>query len=92
MRESYSDLYTSARQDGHALIEKLRRPIGEGSVPPDFILAVRHIKEVLENLYDEKNLVDEQWQGRQDHLKMTYNFRVFQKDTEKVVVLLLLLL
>jgi hypothetical protein len=84
LQEYYTELYTGARQDGHTLIEKLRRPVGEGGVPSDFILAVRHIKEVLESLYDEKNLIDEQWQSRNNHLKMTHSFRIFQKDTSKI--------
>lgn len=53
------------------------------------MLATRHIKEILENLYDEKNLIDEQWIVRQDHLVKTLNFRIFQKDTGKVSVIIM---
>lgn len=44
----------------------------------------RYIKECLETLYDEKTLIDDQWQARYDHLKKTLNMRMYQKDTEKV--------
>lgn len=79
-----SNLYTSARQDGHLLIDKLRRPVGESSVPVEFIQASRHIKEELESLYDEKNMIHEQWKIRQEHLRKTLNFQMFQKDSNKV--------
>ena len=75
MREAYTQLYAGARQTGHAIIEKLRRPVGESSVPSRFIIASRHVKEVLENLYDEKNLIDEQWEVRRHFLKQTLTFR-----------------
>ena len=82
--DTYTDLYSQVKQDGHNLIEKLRKPVGNLGVPREFTLATRFIKECLENLYDEKNLVDDQWHLRQDHLKKTLNFRLFQRDTNKV--------
>ena len=84
MREAYTQLYAGARQTGHAIIEKLRRPVGESSVPSRFIIASRHVKEVLENLYDEKNLIDEQWEVRRHFLKQTLTFRLYQLETHKV--------
>ena len=84
LRDSYSEMYAVAKQDGHTLIEKLRRPIGDVGVPREFTRSSRYIKECLENLYDEKNLVDDQWYIRHNHLKKTLNFRIFQRDTAKV--------
>lgn len=84
LRDSYSEMYAAAKQDGHTLIEKLRRPIGDVGVPHEFTRSSRYIKECLENLYDEKNLVDDQWYIRHNHLKKTLNFRIFQRDTAKI--------
>lgn len=86
LSEKVSVMYSGARQDGHLLIEKLRRPVGEGSVPLQFIQATRHVKERLENLYDEKNMIDEQWQRRQKYLKQSLTFQMFQKQSHKVWV------
>ena len=83
MKEVYTQLYTTARQTGHTIIEKLKRPVGESSVPSQFIIGSRHVKEVLENLYDEKNLIDEQWEVRKHFLKQTLNFRRYQMETQK---------
>lgn len=82
--ELISTVYITARQDGHTLIDKLRRPVGERGVPVEFIHATRHAKEKLESLYDEKNMIDEQWKIRQDYLRKTLNFQLFQKECKKV--------
>ena len=88
IRESFSSLYFQAKQDGHSLIEKLRKPVGNQGVPRSFTLTTRNIKECLEQLYDEKTLVDDQWQARQEHLTKTMNLRIYQRDTSKVWLLL----
>ena len=85
LKNRYSEMYSSAREDGHNLISKLRRPVGEGSVPSDFIIGSRHVKELLENMYDEKILIDDQWETRQQLLKQTLNLRVFQMNAKKVI-------
>ena len=90
LADTVSVMYTSAYQDGHLLIEKLRKPVGEGSVPFKFIQATRHVKERLENLYDERNMIEEQWKRRQKYLLQSLNFQLFQKKSEKVVQFLCL--
>ncbi|XP_019853833.1 PREDICTED: triple functional domain protein-like [Amphimedon queenslandica] len=84
LADTVSLMYTSAYQDGHHLIEKLRKPVGEGSVPFKFIQATRHVKERLENLYDERNMIEEQWKRRQKYLSQSLNFQLFQMQSEKV--------
>ena len=84
MKEQYNQLYNDARRDGHTIIEQLRRPVGDSSVPSQFIIGSRHVKEDLENLYDEKNLLDGQWDVHNNFLKQTLNFRLYQRETHKV--------
>lgn len=85
LKDSFTVLYNLAKQDGHTLIDKLRKPVGTQGIPRSFTLMTRLLKESLETLYDEMTLVEDQWQARQDHLKKTYNFRLYQRDTKKVL-------
>ena len=65
LKVTYQEMYSSVRMDGHKLIEMMRKPIGESSLPLNFIVGTRHVKEILESSYDEKSWLDEQW-GRRD--------------------------
>ena len=84
LKETYQELYSSARQDGHKIIDRLKRPVGEGSLPTPFVIGTRHIKEILESLFDERNWLDEQWQRRQLILTQALNLRKYQKEAKKV--------
>lgn len=87
LKDTYQELYSSARQDGHKIIDKLKRPVGEGSLPTPFVIGTRHIKEILESLFDERNWLDEQWQRRQIILTQALNLRKYQSEANKVGVL-----
>ena len=84
LKETYQELYASARQDGHKIINRLKRPVGEGSLPTPFVIGTRHVKEILESLFDERNWLDEQWQRRQLILNQALNLRKYQKEANKV--------
>lgn len=84
LKETYQELYVSARQDGHKIIERLKRPVGEGSLPTPFVIGARHVKEILESLFDERNWLDEQWQRRQMILTQALNLRKYQREAKKV--------
>lgn len=84
LKETYQELYASARQDGHKIIDRLKRPVGEGSLPTPFVIGTRHVKEILESLFDERNWLDEQWQRRQLILSQALNLRKYQKEAKKV--------
>ncbi|CAI8007048.1 hypothetical protein GBAR_LOCUS5023 [Geodia barretti] len=53
LQERYQLMYNTTRTEGHRLIEKLKKPVGESSVPAKFVMGSRHVKETLENLFDE---------------------------------------
>jgi hypothetical protein len=84
LKETYQELYASARQDGHKIIDRLKRPVGEGSLPTPFVIGTRHIKEILESLFDERSWLDEQWQRRQLILTQALNLRKYQREAKKV--------
>ena len=85
LKEGFGEAYGSIRRDGHKLIELLRKPIGERSLPVNFLIGSRHIKETLETLYDENNLVEEEWQKKYTHLKKNLNFQKYKEEEKKVV-------
>ena len=84
LKETYQELYASARQDGHKIIERLKKPVGEGSLPTAFVIGTRHVKEILESLFDERNWLDEQWQRRSVILTQALNLRKYQNEAKKV--------
>ena len=84
LKEGFGQAYGSVRKDGHKLIELLRKPIGERSLPTNFLQGSRHVKETLETLYDENNLLEEQWQKKCTHLKMNLNFQKYKEEAKKV--------
>ena len=86
LKETYQELYASGRQDGHKIIDRLKRPVGEGSLPTAFVIGTRHVKEILESLFDERNWLDEQWQRRQVILTQALNLRKYQSEAKKVGV------
>ena len=65
-------------------MERLRVPVGQRSLPTGFVLGTRHVKEILESLFDEKNWVDEQWTRRHKILTQALNLRKFQEEAKKV--------
>ena len=65
-------------------MEKLRVPVGDRSLPTGFVVGNRHVKEIMESLFDEKNWIDEQWSRRQVMLSQTLNLRKFQDEAKKV--------
>ena len=54
------------------------------SLPAKFITSTRHIKEILESLFDEKGLVEEQWEQRNTVLRQALNLKKFQEESKKV--------
>lgn len=84
LKETCHTLYTSVRMEGHKIVEKLRVPVGESSLPKGFVMGTRHVKEILESLFDEKNWIDEQWARRRVVLFQTLNLRKFQEEAKKV--------
>ncbi len=84
LRESCNALYSTVRQEGHKIVEKLRVPVGQSSLPTGFVMGTRHVKEILESLYDEKNWIDEQWVRRRVLLSQALNLRKFQEEAKKV--------
>lgn len=84
LQETYQEMYTIVRRDGHRMIDIMRKPVGESSLPLNFIVGARHVKEILETLYDEKSWVDEQWGRRHMVLRQALNLRKFQEDAKKV--------
>ena len=86
LKVTYQEMYSSVRMDGHKLIEMMRKPIGESSLPLNFIVGTRHVKEILESSYDEKSWLDEQWGRRDLMLRQALNLRKFQEQAQKVGV------
>ena len=86
LKEGFGEAYGSVRRDGHKLIELLRKPIGERSLPVNFLIGSRHVKETLETLYDENNLLEEEWQKKCTHLKMNLNLQKYKEEAKKVCV------
>lgn len=84
LKDTYQELYASARQDGHKIVERLKKPVGEGSLPTAFVIGTRHVKEILESLFDERNWLDEQWQRRNIILTQALNLRKYQSEAKKV--------
>ena len=84
LKDTYQELYVSARQDGHKIIERLKKPVGESSLPTAFVIGTRHVKEILESLFDERNWLDEQWQRRNVILTQALNLRKYQNEAKKV--------
>lgn len=84
LKEACHALYASVRMEGHKIIEHLRVPVGDSSLPTGYVMGTRHIKEILESLFDEKNWIDEQWVGRRLGLFQALNLLKFQKEAEKV--------
>ena len=84
LRDTYQDLYFVVRQEGHQIVEKLRKPVGSGSLPTNFVIGTRHVKETLESMFDEKNWLDEQWQRRNAILTQELNLRKYQEEAKKV--------
>ena len=84
LKETSHTLYTSVRMEGHKIVEKLRVPVGDSSLPTGFVMGTRHIKEILESLFDEKNWIDEQWARRRVLLFQALNLRKFQEEAKKV--------
>lgn len=84
LKDTYQELYSLARQDGHKIIDRLKRPVGEGSLPTPFVIGTRHVKEILESLFDERNWLDEQWQRRRVILTQALNLRKYQSEADKV--------
>lgn len=84
LKDRYQEMYSTVRMDGHKLIEMMRKPIGESSLPLNFIVGTRHVKEILESSYDEKSWLDEQWGRRDLMLRQALNLRKFQEQTQKV--------
>ena len=76
--------YSSTRGEGHKIIEKWRRPVGESSVPQAFVARTRVVKEILESLFDEKNWLDEQWNRRNRILEQTLHLRRYQREAKEV--------
>ena len=84
LKEACNGLATLVRSHSIKLLEKLRIPVGDSSLPTGFVMGTRHIKEILENLYDEKNWIDEQWVQRKIILHQALNLRKFQEEAKKV--------
>ena len=84
LKEACHALYTGVRMEGHKIVEKLRTPIGDSSLPRGFVMGTRHVKEILESLFDEKNWIDEQWARRRVVLFQALNLRKFQEEAKKV--------
>lgn len=84
LKEACHSLYASARTEGHKIVERLRIPVGDSSLPRGFVLGTRHVKEILESLFDEKNWIDEQWSRRRGTLFQALNLRKFQDEARKV--------
>ncbi len=84
LKETCHALCLNIRAESLKLVEKLRMPVGEGSLPTGFVQGTRHVKEILENVFDEKNWMDEQWKSRHTVLFQALNFRKFQEEAKKV--------
>ena len=84
LKETCQSLYVSVRTECHKIVEKLRIPVGDSSLPKGFVMGTRHVKEILESLVDEKNWIDEQWALRRLVLFQTLNLRKFQQEAKKV--------
>ena len=105
LQERYQLMYTTTRTEGHRLIEKLKKPVGESrysvcvcvppctcrvidvcrsSVPSNFVMCTRNVKELLENLYDEFNWLGDQWTQRNTALQRALTYNVFLDETKKV--------
>ena len=85
LKESCEELHNCVRREGQKIVEKLRVPVGDSCLPRGFVMGTRHVKEILENLYDEKNWIDEQWVKREVLLMRTLNLRKFQDEAKKVL-------
>ena len=84
LKESCNGLYSTVQREGMKIVEKLRMPVGDSSLPTGFVMGTRHIKEILESLYDERSWIDEQWAKRQVLLTRQLNLCKFQDKAEKV--------
>ena len=84
LKETCHALYTTVRTEGLKIVEKLRIPVGDSSLPTGFVVGTRHVKEILESLYDEKGMVDEQWANRHMVLSQELNLLLFQEEAKKV--------
>ena len=60
LQETFQTCYSLVREEGHKIIEKLRKPVGDSSLPQAFVARTRVVKEILESMFDEKNWLDEQ--------------------------------
>lgn len=84
LKETYQSCYSTVREEGHKIIEILRKPIGESSLPQAFVMRTRAVKEILESLFDEKNWLDEQWTRRNMILDQLLHLRRYQREADEV--------
>jgi hypothetical protein len=84
LQERYQLMYNTTRTEGHRLIEKLKKPVGDSSVSAKFVMGSRHVKETLENLFDEFNWLGEQWSRRNATLQRALTYNLFLDETKKV--------
>ncbi len=84
LKESCDHLHSTVQQQGKKIVEKLRMPVGDSSLPTGFVMGTRHVKEILESLYDEKSWIEEQWGKRQALLTKALNLCKFQDKAKKV--------
>ena len=54
------------------------------SVPANFVMGTRHIKEILESLFDEYNWLGDQWTQRNTTLQRALTYNLFHDETKKV--------
>ena len=54
------------------------------SVPALFVMGSRHVKEILESLYDEFNWLTDQWIRRNATLQRSLTYNQFLDETKKV--------
>ena len=84
LKETYQSCYVVVREEGHKIIELLRKPIGDSSLPQAFVVRTRAVKEILESLFDENNWLDEQWTRRNTILDQTLHLRKYQREAKEV--------
>ncbi len=68
LKQTFQTCYSLVREEGHKIIEKLRKPVGTSSVPMVFVARTRIVKEILESLFDENNWLNEQVRTNQGTL------------------------
>ena len=70
LQETFQTCYSLVREEGHKIIERLRKPVGDSSLPQAFVARTRVVKEILESMFDEENWLDEQVRTKKNYMYM----------------------